>query len=257
SVRFNQTETSILASCGSDSTVTLYDLRTSKPLFKVVLAALAYAVTTAPDPHSGLESHGGLSFTLANEDHNLYTFDMRKLSSAAAVYTDHVAPVMDVDYWPTGQEFVTGGYDCTMRIFRAGAGLSESGTGVSHSREIYHTGLSSAPATPWTPALYCRLRTTATSAVEGRRMAPHERVAADYCKAVKERFKHMPEVRRIDKRTAPSTLPLGSRPSSERAAERRREENAAKNSGRKPAGRSLYSIPSGGNFVPDAHVKQS
>ncbi|KAJ1548313.1 hypothetical protein HK405_003707, partial [Cladochytrium tenue] len=35
---------------------------------------------------------------------------------------------MDVDYSPTGQEFVTGGYDRSMRIFRVGASLSESGT---------------------------------------------------------------------------------------------------------------------------------
>ncbi|KAJ1567045.1 hypothetical protein HK405_007386, partial [Cladochytrium tenue] len=102
SVRFNQTETSILASCGSDSTLTLKDLRTSKPLSKVVLALRTNALAWNP-----MEAY---HFTLANEDQNLYTFDMRKLSSAAAVHTDHVAPVMDVDYSPpTGQEFVMGG----------------------------------------------------------------------------------------------------------------------------------------------------
>ncbi|KAJ1568853.1 rRNA-processing protein sof1 [Cladochytrium tenue] len=164
-----QTETSILASCGSDQTVTLHDLCTSKLLTKVVLAA--------------------------NEDHNLYTFDMRKLSSAAAVHTDHVAPVMDVDYSPTGQEFVTGGYDRAMRIFRAGAGLSD--------REIYHTGRMQ--------RIFCvrysmdarfvlsasddgnvRLWKADASAKLGV-MAPRKQVAADYRKAVKERFKHMPE----------------------------------------------------------------
>lgn len=43
---------------------------------------------------------------------------------------DHVSAVIDVDYSPTGREFVTGSYDKTIRIFETGKG---------HSREIYHT----------------------------------------------------------------------------------------------------------------------
>jgi WD repeat and SOF domain-containing protein 1 len=38
SVKFNQVETNILASCGTDRTIVLYDLRTNKPLSKVVMA---------------------------------------------------------------------------------------------------------------------------------------------------------------------------------------------------------------------------
>lgn len=41
------------------------------------------------------------NFTLANEDHNLYTFDMRKLDFARNVHTDHVSAVLAVDYSPT------------------------------------------------------------------------------------------------------------------------------------------------------------
>lgn len=37
---------------------------------------------------------------------------------------------MDVDYSPTGKEFVSGSYDKTIRIFDSSKG---------HSREIYHT----------------------------------------------------------------------------------------------------------------------
>ncbi|KAL0072864.1 WD repeat and SOF1 domain-containing protein [Phycomyces blakesleeanus] len=37
-VKFNQVETNILASCGQDRTIVLYDLRTSKPLSKLVMA---------------------------------------------------------------------------------------------------------------------------------------------------------------------------------------------------------------------------
>ena len=36
---------------------------------------------------------------------------------------------MDLDYSPTGKEFVTGSYDKTMRIFKVDSGKS---------REVYH-----------------------------------------------------------------------------------------------------------------------
>lgn len=68
-------------------------------------------------------------FTVANEDHNLYTFDTRNLQKAVMVHLDHVGPVyglftctfslgrIDLDYSPTGREFVSGSYDKTIRIF--------------------------------------------------------------------------------------------------------------------------------------------
>lgn len=40
---------------------------------------------------------------------------------------DFVSAVMDVDYSPTGREFVAGGYDRSVRIFNFNAG---------HSREV-------------------------------------------------------------------------------------------------------------------------
>lgn len=56
-------------------------------------------------------------FVVANEDHNLYTFDMRKLDAAVTVHKDHVSAVMDVSFAPTGREFVSASYDRTLRIF--------------------------------------------------------------------------------------------------------------------------------------------
>ena len=70
------------------------------------------------------------NFAAANEDHNVYIFDMRKLDRALNVLKGHVAAVMDVDYSPTGEELVTASYDRTVRIFRAREG---------HSRDVYHT----------------------------------------------------------------------------------------------------------------------
>ena len=70
------------------------------------------------------------NFSIANEDHNCYTFDMRNLSKATNILKDHVSAVLDIDYSPTGQEIVTGGYDRSIRIFNVQDG---------HSRDVYHT----------------------------------------------------------------------------------------------------------------------
>lgn len=70
------------------------------------------------------------NFTVANEDHNCYTFDMRNLGRPSNILKDHVSAVLDVEYSPTGQEILTGSYDKTVRIFDARQG---------HSRDVYHT----------------------------------------------------------------------------------------------------------------------
>lgn len=43
---------------------------------------------------------------------------------------DFVSAVMDIDYSPTGREFVAAGYDRSVRIFAHNGG---------HSRDVYHT----------------------------------------------------------------------------------------------------------------------
>lgn len=43
------------------------------------------------------------------------------------IHKDHVAAVIDVDYAPTGKEFVSGSYDKTVRIFAADKGHSRYG----------------------------------------------------------------------------------------------------------------------------------
>jgi DDB1- and CUL4-associated factor 13 len=122
SVAFNQTETSILASTAMDRAVVLYDLRTSSPLLKTVLKLASNAVAWNP-----MEA---FNFAVANEDHNIYIFDMRKMERALNVLKDHVAAVMDVEFSPTGEELVSASYDRTVRLWNRDSG---------HSRDIYHT----------------------------------------------------------------------------------------------------------------------
>lgn len=76
-VAFNQTETSILASAGSDRSIVLYDLRTSSPLSRSILRLASNAISWNP-----MEA---TNFAVANEDHNIYLFDMRNLNRALNV----------------------------------------------------------------------------------------------------------------------------------------------------------------------------
>jgi WD repeat and SOF domain-containing protein 1 len=55
---------------------------------------------------------------------SLYSFDIRYLQRPFNIHKDHVAAVIDVDYAPTGKEFVSGSYDKTIRIFPADKGHS-------------------------------------------------------------------------------------------------------------------------------------
>eukprot|EP01139_Manchomonas_bermudensis_P009650 Amastigsp_a339418_595.p1 type:complete len:445 gc:universal Amastigsp_a339418_595:1356-22(-) len=120
--RWNPVETDVIAATSTDRAITLYDVRTQSPIRKVIMEMSCNGLSWNP-----IEA---MNFTAACEDHRLYTFDMRRLDSARVFHEDHVAAVIDVDYSPTGQEFVTGGYDCSVRIFREGEG---------HSREVYFT----------------------------------------------------------------------------------------------------------------------
>jgi WD repeat and SOF domain-containing protein 1 len=55
---------------------------------------------------------------------------MRKLDQAKMIHKDHIAAVLDIDFAPTGREFVTSSFDKTIRIFPYNG---------ARSREVYHT----------------------------------------------------------------------------------------------------------------------
>ena len=195
SVRWNPAEASVLASTSADRGVVLYDSRMSTPLRKATLALSSNALAWNPrEP---------MNFVVANEDHSLYSFDMRKLNAATAVHKDHTGPVMDVHFSPTGREFVSGGYDKTVRIWQtAGAGA-----GAGRSRDMYHTGrMQRVFCVRFTPDsrfvvsgsddANLRIWKARASEMLGRAL-PAERAAGDYREALKKKFAHMPAIRRI------------------------------------------------------------
>ncbi|CAI5997482.1 unnamed protein product [Closterium sp. NIES-65] len=105
SLRFNPAEPDVFATTGSDRSICLYDLRMSTPLRKVIMQTKTNSLAWNPrEP---------LNFTAGNENGSCYSYDMRNLTTASLVHKDHVSAVMDIDYSPTGREFVTGSYDRT------------------------------------------------------------------------------------------------------------------------------------------------
>ena len=102
--------------------IILYDTREVGPVRKVVMNLKTNVIAWNP-----MEA---MVFTAANEDYNLYTYDVRKLGRPVMVLMDHVSAVVDVDYSPTGKELVSGSYDKTVRLWSADQG---------RSRDIYAT----------------------------------------------------------------------------------------------------------------------
>ncbi|KAI9746018.1 MAG: rRNA-processing protein sof1 [Claussenomyces sp. TS43310] len=222
-VAFNQVETSILASCATDRSIVLYDLRTSMPLAKTILNFASNAISWNP-----MEAY---NLALANEDHNIYIFDMRKMDRALNVLKDHVAAVMDVEFSPTGEELVSASYDRTVRLWDRGKG---------HSRDMYHTKrmqrVFSAKFTPDSKYLLTgsddgniRLWRSHASAREGIKSA-RQRQALEYNAALSERYAHMPDIRRIKRhRHVPKVIKkAGEIKGEELKSIKRKEENQRK-----------------------------
>ncbi len=188
--RFNPVEVNLLASAASDRNVVLYDVRTRTPVRKIVLGMMTNAIAWNP-----LE---GMVFAIANEDHNCYTFDMRHLNHALSIHKDHVAAVMSLDFSPTGQEFVTGSYDKTLRVFPVNEGHSREVYHAKRMQRIYSVKFSGDAKYVLSGSDDTNIRLWKARAAESlRALLPREQAAMNYRNKLKEKFKHAPEIKRI------------------------------------------------------------
>jgi len=190
SVKFNPIETHVLGATASDRSIVLYDTRGSNPLRKVIMKMRSNTLSWNPiEP---------FIFSVANEDSNAYTFDMRRLDSPVNVHIDHVGAVLDISYSPTGQEFVTGSFDKTIRIFPRDR---------SKSREVYHTSRMQRVfcATFSGDAMFVlsgsdetNIRLWKSNASEKLGPTnPRQRRQLKYSEKLKHQYQHHPEVKRI------------------------------------------------------------
>lgn len=225
SVRFNPVETHLLASCASDRSIVLYDMREATPLKKVIMKLRSNTLCWNP-----MEA---FHFTCANEDYNLYTFDMRRLDAPKLVHMDHVSAVLDLDYCPTGTEFVSASFDKTVRIFPKDQG---------RSREVYHTKrMQHVICVKWSSdskyiltgsdEMNIRLWKAKASEKLGV-LSQREKASLDYSEKLKEKFQHHPQVRRIARhRHLPKAVySLSKELHVMKEARRRKERNVRKHS---------------------------
>jgi hypothetical protein len=137
------------------------------------------------------------SILLASEDHNLYTFDIWRLSTPSQIYKAHVSAVRSCDWSPTGTDFVSGGWDRTLRIWQEGHGTHP---------EVYHTKrMQRVLATAFTADVrLCSPAPTTATYVYGRQMhqkiaTARERSAIEYRNVLKERWKMDAEIGKVQR----------------------------------------------------------
>lgn len=223
--RFNPAEPDLIAASAGDNSVGLYDIRGNGALKKILLKMRCNAIAWNPmEP---------MNFTVANEDSNLYSFDMRKLNTPRCIYKDFTNAVLDVDYSPTGKEFVAASFDKTLRIFAVDKGSS---------RDVYHTKRMQA-------VLACRYTADTRFVLSGsadmcirlwksEASAPllkrgfRERQAMAYRTALKEKYGHMKELRRISRhRHVPKLIKsLQQKKRMKFESQKRKEENRRRHS---------------------------
>lgn len=153
---------------------------------------------------------------------------MRNMKRALQVLKGHVAAVMSVEFSPTGEELVTGSYDRSVRLWDRQKG---------HSRDIYHTKrMQRVFSVAWSPDNNYVLSGSDDGNVRLWRAQAAQRQGVksfalqqkiQYDEALKERYKHMPEIKRIAKhRHIPTTVKkAGEIKAEELKAIKRREEN--------------------------------
>ncbi|XP_059481822.1 DDB1- and CUL4-associated factor 13 [Neocloeon triangulifer] len=191
-VQFNQVQTNLIGACSSDRSIMIYDMRNAGPVRKVTMSLKANKICWNP-----MEA---FHFTAASEDFNLYTFDCRNLSIPLTMHVGHTSAVIDVDYCPTGMEFVSGSYDKTIRIFESSK---------ITSREIYHTKrmqrltcvaytYDSRYIISGSDEMNLRLWKAIAWQKHGV-VKPRERAAMQYGDTLKEKFATHPQIKRISK----------------------------------------------------------
>jgi len=193
SLKFNKSETSILATTGTDRTFTLYDIRTGKAERRLVFELRANALSWSPTMPT--------AFLLASEDHNLYTFDVRYLGTATQIYKGHVAAVMSCDWSPTGTEFVSGGWDRTVRIWTEGRGIGSEPYHTKRMQRVFSTIYSGDARFILSGSDEGNIRLWKARPSEKLGvLTGSEQAARDYRAKLREKWKVDPEVGKIERR---------------------------------------------------------
>eukprot|EP00002_Diphylleia_rotans_P026125 TRINITY_DN5198_c0_g1_i1.p1 TRINITY_DN5198_c0_g1~~TRINITY_DN5198_c0_g1_i1.p1 ORF type:complete len:463 (-),score=88.27 TRINITY_DN5198_c0_g1_i1:23-1411(-) len=225
STKFNQVEAHVIASCGSDRSIALYDVRLNTPIRKLIMAMRSNSLSWNP-----MEA---FTFVVANEDHNLYAYDMRNLDKALMVYTDHVSAVLDVDFSPTGLEFATGSYDRTIRIYDKNEPRSKEVYHTKRMQRIFSVKYSSDSTFVLSGSDDTNIRIWKSHASAPLKpLVSREKKQLNYSEKLKDRYGHLPQVYRIHKhRHLPKAiLKAGEKKAIMKESQQRKFDNVVKHS---------------------------
>lgn len=190
--RANPVEENVIVGARSDRSIYVLDTRQDVPLKKVTMKMRPNKISWNP-----MEAY---NFTVASEDYSLYTFDMRYMEHPVQSHQGFTSAVLDVDYSPTGQEFVAAGYDRSIRLFKARD---------MTSRDVYYTKrMASVLSVLWSAdskfvlsgSNEMNIRVWKANAAE--KLGPltkREKQAFAYNEKLRDTYKNHPEVRRIAK----------------------------------------------------------
>eukprot|EP00760_Papus_ankaliazontas_P019018 PhM_4_TR17828/c0_g1_i1/m.68928/K11806/WDSOF1; WD repeat and SOF domain-containing protein 1 len=194
-VKCNRVEPDIVACTTMERAITIYDLRTDRPAHKVVMEMKSSCLAWNPMEPATL--------VVGNDDWNAYQYDIRNFSRAQLVFTSHTASITDIDFSPTGREFVTCSYDRTLRIWDVNSQNS------NRSRDMYHTQrMHKCWSVRWTldggyivsgSEDACVRVWKGEASAPVRPLHPNESRKINYHQALKQRYGHFTDVARIDK----------------------------------------------------------
>eukprot|EP00835_Amoeboradix_gromovi_P003605 NODE_246_length_12992_cov_0.264407.p2 type:complete len:463 gc:universal NODE_246_length_12992_cov_0.264407:2562-1174(-) len=190
SVKYNPCEPHLIAAAGKSRSVIIYDVRSRVPVHKVVLEMSVNNLSWNP-----MEA---MNFAVANEDGNSYLFDIRNLKRASNIYKGHVNAVLDIDFCPTGKEVVTCSYDKSIRIFPTIRGRSRDIYHTSRMQRCFSVRYSRDGKYIYSGSDDANIRVWKSNAAEKINTTGRERAHINYMQALKEKFKSVPELKKID-----------------------------------------------------------
>lgn len=108
-IDFNKNEPNLLSSLCCDRSIIIYDLRIKNPIKKILMEMISNDISWDPKaPHD---------FAIANENSNIYTFDLRNILKPKKIFKDHVMSVNCLEHSSNGDFLLSGSSDTTARLF--------------------------------------------------------------------------------------------------------------------------------------------
>jgi WD repeat and SOF domain-containing protein 1 len=174
-----------------------------------------------------------MNFVVGNEDHNCYSFDMRKLDRPTMIHKGHVGAVLSVAWASTGREFVSGSYDRTVRIWNSRSGASRDTYYAKRMQRVFTVNFTADSKFVLSGSDDTNVRIWKARSNEklGQTAVREERAMA-YKNALVKKFQHMPQVKNIMKqRNLPKFIKKqGAMKQLQKEGSKRKEENIIKHS---------------------------